>query len=226
MKLFPALSVSAAALAAAIAPATAADYQYEYDPPIFVEKMPDYVPVEVGSGWYLRGDVSYSVQNPTYRFTMGAVSANNQRFGGGGGIGYHFSDLFRADATINLVAMDYFGAGPSTLNHTLWTGMINAYLDLGTIAGFTPYVGAGAGVAYSRDRIDFAGIHDRNEHQVRFAYTLNAGMAYRMTDNLSLDAGYQFLSSPQMRYHDVAAGLDRHGVSHHQVRVGLRYDLW
>ncbi|TIM51306.1 MAG: porin family protein, partial [Mesorhizobium sp.] len=34
----------------------------DYDPPIYVDQAPDYVPVEVGSGWYLRGDVSYLVQ--------------------------------------------------------------------------------------------------------------------------------------------------------------------
>ena len=29
----------------------------DYDPPIYVDQAPDYVPVEVGSGWYLRGDI-------------------------------------------------------------------------------------------------------------------------------------------------------------------------
>lgn len=220
------LSVPAAALAFALTPAMAADYQYEYDPPIFVEKMPDYVPVEVGSGWYLRGDVSYNLDRPTYQFTMGGSSINNQRYGGGVGAGYHFSDLFRADATINLVAADRFRSGSSYLEHTLWTGMVNAYLDLGTVAGFTPYIGAGIGVAHSRDRINLGGGNDRHEDQFRFAYALNAGLAYRMTDNLSVDAGYQYLSAPQMRYLDVNTGQNRTGVDHHQIRVGLRYNLW
>ncbi len=37
----------------------AAAYAADYDPPIFVEEAAEYVPVEVGSGWYLRGDVGY-----------------------------------------------------------------------------------------------------------------------------------------------------------------------
>jgi opacity protein-like surface antigen len=199
MKLVSLISLPLTALAVALTPAIAADYQYDYDPPIFVEQMPEYVPVEVGSGWYLRGDVTYNFSRPTHRFTIGGISANNQRFGGGIGAGYHFSDLFRADATIAMVAQDHFRSGATSFDHTLWAGMVNAYVDLGTVAGFTPYVGAGLGVAYSRDRINLGGGNDRAEDQFRLAYALNAGLAYRMTDNLSLDAGYQFLSSPQMR---------------------------
>ena len=37
----------------------AAAHAADYDPPIFVEEAAEYVPVEVGSGWYLRGDVGY-----------------------------------------------------------------------------------------------------------------------------------------------------------------------
>jgi len=44
-------------LVAASMPAAA--YAADYDPPIFVEEAAEYVPVEVGSGWYLRGDVGY-----------------------------------------------------------------------------------------------------------------------------------------------------------------------
>ena len=43
---------------AALAPFAAA-HAADYDPPIYVEEAAEYVPVEVGSGWYLRGDVGY-----------------------------------------------------------------------------------------------------------------------------------------------------------------------
>ncbi len=38
---------------------SAAAMAADYDPPIFVDDSPEYVPVEVGSGWYLRGDIGY-----------------------------------------------------------------------------------------------------------------------------------------------------------------------
>ena len=50
------LLAAAATAAIASTPALAADY----DPPIVVDKAPEFVPVEVGNGWYLRGDLGYS----------------------------------------------------------------------------------------------------------------------------------------------------------------------
>ena len=44
------------ALATSAIPALAADY----DPPIVIDAVDDYVPVEVGNGWYLRGDLGYA----------------------------------------------------------------------------------------------------------------------------------------------------------------------
>ena len=50
------LLIAGAGARSATMPALAADY----DPPIVVDEAPRNVPVEVGSGWYLRGDVGYS----------------------------------------------------------------------------------------------------------------------------------------------------------------------
>ena len=36
-------------------------YAADYDPPIVIDAVDDYVPVEVGNGWYLRGDLGYSI---------------------------------------------------------------------------------------------------------------------------------------------------------------------
>ena len=77
----------------------------DYDPPVYVDQAPDYQPVEVGSGWYLRGDVSYLVQksfkNGDFTFPS---TINNESFGesedayfASVGFGYHFNDYLRAD---------------------------------------------------------------------------------------------------------------------------------
>lgn len=96
-----------------VAQAGAADY----DPPIVVEEAAEYVPVEVGSGWYLRGDVSYVFATRasgdfTYRtydpvtasysdqvFTTGRLRND---FSAGVGFGYRFTDWLRADATVDM----------------------------------------------------------------------------------------------------------------------------
>jgi opacity protein-like surface antigen len=88
----------------------------DYDPPIVIEDAAEYVPVELGSGWYLRGDVGYAFStsapgNFTYR-TYDATTANyadnvfttgrlRTDFGVGVGFGYRFTDWIRADATVD-----------------------------------------------------------------------------------------------------------------------------
>lgn len=164
------LAVSFAALGAA----RAADY----DPPIYVEQAAEYVPVEVGSGWYLRGDVGYvfdaSIGQVDYRTfdgaTYGASSFDSQNistdFSWGGGFGYRFTDYFRADATVDGFRADFNGSTSSdtacvqppaddttcrTEDNSEFSAvsvMANGYVDLGTYIGITPYVGAGVGYSY------------------------------------------------------------------------------
>jgi opacity protein-like surface antigen len=59
-----------------------------------------------------------------------------------------------------------------------------------------------------------------------FAYALMAGASYKMTDNVSLDLGYQFLHAPDAKHLDEDTFTLRDGRARHQIRLGLRYDLW
>lgn len=239
--------------ALAVLPATGA-FAADYDPPIFVEEAPEYVPVEVGSGWYLRGDVAYNA-NKTFRHRI-TTFANYERFTqsttpivGSVGFGYHFSDFLRAEANLGLLTagsgrLDYALGAPvgADVNirarNTMWSGIVSLYGDLGTVAGFTPYVGAGVGLVLAkRDYRRFTeyyapGTPDldyRNrDHNYSFAYSLGAGVAYNVSSNLSLDVGYQYLSAPRAEYVQIAGSQDRvrKGVNVHQIKVGLRYALW
>ncbi|MCX7305692.1 MAG: porin family protein [Hyphomicrobiales bacterium] len=100
----------------------------DYDPPIVVDDPAEMVPVEIGSGWYLRGDVSYvfnksigAVDYTTYdpvavtyssaSFTSADLDTD---FAWGGGFGYRFTDYFRADATVDGFRADFSGATSST----------------------------------------------------------------------------------------------------------------
>ncbi|HEY5817276.1 MAG TPA: outer membrane beta-barrel protein [Mesorhizobium sp.] len=64
--------------------------------------------------------------------------------------------------------------------------------------------------------------------EYNFMYSVNAGLAYKVSLNTSIDVGYQYLNVPSIRYYSVSdAGIDvSKGFDAHQVKVGLRYDLW
>jgi opacity protein-like surface antigen len=239
-----ALTVAAAGISPAL-PAFAADY----DPPIFVDQAPEMVPVEVGSGWYLRGDIGYNFNSDFYDYDFSAypgvsTSQDSAPVFASIGSGYHFSDYFRAEANIGFLTSDSldinfndnFGSTSAAWVDTdLWSGIINGYVDLGTYVGITPYIGAGAGMVYSQttvgDRTVYpngAEFYQQDENnEFSFAYTLNAGASYQVTQNASIDIGYQYFSAPDAR--TVSTDnfkVESDGVDFHQIKVGLRYDLW
>ena len=77
--------------------------------------------------------------------------------------------------------------------------MANAYYDLGTWAGVTPFVGAGLGAAYTGPlRLPlFGGVRwlgiAAGRGQWGFAWALMAGLAYQVTPSLTLEASYRYL---------------------------------
>jgi len=196
--------------------------------PAEAEQLPEYVPSEAAKEWYLRGDVTYAAGHPVYDFTLLGEATENNRFGGGLGVGYRFNDWLRADLTANFVASDSYdfanGAGSISADHEMWSGLLTGYVELGTFAGFTPYVGAGAGILHSRDEFSTS-LAALDENQTEFAFSLNAGFGYRLSDKLTADIGYQFLSSPSTQYLDTDTLAIEEGIRQHQIKVGLRFDL-
>lgn len=246
MRLTKRLGVALAATALFPVAALAADYE----PPIYVDEAPEYVPVEVGSGWYLRGDVAWiaNKQHKSVDFGTAPDSYSESRtpIFASLGAGYHFNDYLRAELNLGYVSGDKTSlsyddgtvSANGNLSNRAWTGIVNGYVDLGTYVGLTPYLGAGVGVYRAQRDLDatYTGtgtppdfsIHD-SKTQYSFAYTLNAGVAYQLSKNVQLDVGYQFLSAPNAEYavvNDLDSYSIRKGVDYHQVKVGLRYDLW
>jgi opacity protein-like surface antigen len=228
-------------------PALAADYE----PPLVMDEAPEYVPVEVGSGWYLRGDIAYlpadSYRDVDFSSAGTSVSQRERPVFASVGFGYHFTDYLRADVNIgflpgneaNITTSDPAGTGFADFDNRGATAMVNGYIDLGTYVGITPYVGAGIGVFQNRYSYN-VGYDDLTpadadisasgrKTQYSFAYSLNAGLAYQISRNLALDIGYQYLSAPDAEYISFdgpsAYSIDK-GVDSHQIKVGLRYDLW
>ncbi|WFU08094.1 porin family protein [Rhizobium sp. CB3090] len=191
-------------------------------------------------------------------------------FSGGLGVGYQFNDLLRADLTGDYFSGDFDGrissASPcaggaagtgcsSKARSSFKAGslMVNGYVDLGTLAGFTPYVGAGLGATrVSWNSVNTIGscvdgasgcggaasVSTRypGESDWRMTYALMAGVAYEVAPNVKVDLGYRFshvAGGDMFGYSaaDSAAGaggtMGRDGaLSRHEIRIGLRITTW
>ncbi|UCI27246.1 outer membrane protein [Mesorhizobium sp. B2-8-5] len=254
------MALLAALFAGLAGPLFAADLpepQIEEAPPPVVEQQP----IDVG-GWYIRGDIDYHWSHfggsdyTTYNaaapqipgsFATGKLKGS---FSAGAGVGYQVNQYFRTDVTFDWMgksdfqgSTNGFCATPTvhactssdTSSYSAMLLLANAYVDIGTWHGVTPYVGAGIGGAWVKwDTLHNTDDDGSFEHSGgkgwRFAYALMAGASYCLTDQVKLDVGYRYshINGGKMFEYasdsNVGPGYD-HGISVHEVRGGLRYQF-
>jgi opacity protein-like surface antigen len=209
--------------------------------------------VELGTGWYLRGDVGY-IDYATPRDVAfgipGTLPLDGERldktFSLGGGIGYQFTSWVRTDVTVDhRFGAEFSGTRPvptyaigyerdqADLEST--TYLFNAYFDLGYWAGVTPYVGAGIGLASNR----FTNIR-RDAYVLglpaggtvlwphtthNLAWALMAGVVVDVGAGFKIDLGYRYadLGDVRTRIDGPGNGITVDELKAHEVRVGARY---
>ncbi len=234
MRSLPKTVIAAALTAMLAAGAHAADAPSM--PPIF--QAPPLSVVEFTSGWYLRGDVGYRLNDLG---TVTALTGPNPTENNipdatllGIGAGYK-SGWFRADVTL-----DYGGRNAYTGTRVVpgdyaakidsYTALFNVYFDLGTWAGFTPYVGGGIGGSFLRGR-DFAWrnttipLDGFNRWNLGWAWM--AGVSSAISPNITIDLGYRYidLGDATTNYDTSGNQLFVNGLSAHEIRIGARYHL-
>ncbi|MGH6761329.1 MAG: outer membrane protein [Phyllobacterium sp.] len=229
-----------------------------------IEVPVDPQPVPAFGGWYLRGHIGMSNQRlgELEYFRMADLGESHGWYDDGGfdsapifsvGAGYQFNDWFRADATVeyrgksDFSALDYITDGPGgaviatndyTAKKSEWLLMANAYVDLGTFSGITPYVGAGIGA--SRNTISH--FNDRNimaggggwagsDSEWNFAWALHAGLGIQATDRLTIDLGYSYVDLGDAKTgtaynYDGSTSNEAfkfNDLTSHDVKLGMRY---
>ncbi|WP_265517881.1 outer membrane protein [Nitratireductor luteus] len=233
--------------------AFAADF---YEPPVIeAPPPPQIIEREVSyGGWYIRGDVDYHwsdlrganyYTSPPIELQTFDTAELKGAMSLGAGAGYKFTKYLRADLTADYwFKADFNGSTSGTCGAVPCTStdstafsalllMANAYVDLGTYHGVTPYVGAGIGGARIKwdDLENTIGgtttVHEGNA-EWRFAWALMAGASYCLTNNLELDAGYRFSRISEGRMFGIALGAGPgfdEGFNVHEARAGLRYSF-
>lgn len=255
-------AVSAAMLAVSPAPANAADFGYGS-----VKDIPP--PPPSGRAWYLKGTIGMTNPEPgklwTDEFSDGGFSVHHKDIKSGPlygiGIGVEHSRWLRFDITGEyrgkqlFVAHDSYvngdcsggdpgefcGSNEHSANLSSWLGLFNAYIDLGTWHGVTPYVGGGVGLS----AINVMGYKDVNvpaggfayavkdKTTTNFAWAVYGGLSYDVTDRFTLDLGYRYTDLGSVKtggvrtYDDaeVLSPLEIRDITSHDLLFSARYRL-
>lgn len=239
----------AAALLAFATPSQAADLGGSMKdgyvaPPVYA------APAVSGSSCYFRSSIGYSwSRDPSVNWTgttfaneemgnswvgegaIGCGSASDRGLRGELALGVRGAKSFKADLTNTWIPPN----DPAHTTVKTYTGMVNAYYDLGNHGGFVPYVGAGVGLAYNKmSNVYFTGDTPFvNEvigaNQLSLAWALMAGVEYKFSSRASIDVGYRYIDTgavhsdhgdtgnfwnPRFKLDDMAA---------HELMVGVRY---
>jgi opacity protein-like surface antigen len=200
----------------------------------FPEALPPIMPVrEFVSNWYVRLDGGYGVATSAHASTFSTARLTNAPTLTGG-IGFK-QDWFRADVTADYGDGSRFVGNTGALQGVSAriknvTTLFNAYFDLGTWWGFTPYVGAGLGFSYfqpSQLSIPGSGTTgERASTNFDLAWAGNAGVSYNVSRNFLIDLSYRYLDMGTSRSNSPSLGAVSFGnITAQQVRLGLRYML-
>ena len=126
--------------------------------------------------------------------------------------------------------------------------LFNAYVDLGTWAGVTPYLGAGVGfnyiyqkgsvtwtqnngVPYNPTWTDpftggtYSAYWDqyRSGTSLQFAWALMGGISYDLMSHVKIDLGYRYLNLGSVTTYSSSAGQLTTKLKAQELRLGLRY---
>lgn len=201
--------------------------------------------VEDASGWYIRGNVGINVAGMG-GLSQADLAANGGSFITRSvtntasidlGVGYRFNSNLRVDATWELrtgsdlkavsnvrilngrgqTAADLYSSYDADIQSQV--ALVNAYYDIGTWHGFTPFVGASVGMA--RNTIqglhgvnnstiniydntapyalqsqlhETSGAYSRAKTRYNLAWGLSAGLAYAVNENLTLEGSARYLN--------------------------------
>ena len=107
--------------------------------------------------------------------------------------------------------------------------MLNAYYDIDTGSKITPYVGGGIGFAKLELNDQYWNdVYNKKIDDTNFAWQIGAGVAYAVSDNISIDAGYRYIDYGSLS----ASGDDGYGgekedvdMTANEFYIGARYSF-
>lgn len=213
------------------------------------------------SGVYIAPKLIGGIETGTaklYEESVGALpeasqSFNSGVFGGGLALGYNFKNMgvpIRAEvevaaftnATKSKTYSNAWGSGVDlklTGKSSITSLFANVYYDIETGTAFTPYIGAGIGVAWNRLSVTevsgtaagiTVGLPNLSGHtSTQFAWNIGVGCAYAFSENISIDFGYRYAQfgngkTKTANYYGLASVYAKSSrpTAMHQFMLGMR----
>ena len=190
------------------------------------------------NGIYVAPKISFSVQHARgeldlHTSTWGPKKVFGARAGGALALGYDFRPHFDVPLRVEL---EYATAEHISKTASIkvrrrpygfrakigvQTILFNAYADIPNRSGFTPYLGAGAGLAVVTTEGRGMGISACCTKTVP-AGQVGLGCSYAFNDQIAVDLGYRFVYMGSTRASCDGIRLDLRRNYMHQVLLGLR----
>ncbi len=149
-------------------------------------------------------------------------------FAGAIALGTTFSDNWRAEGELSYsnANVDSFSGTNGSGETSMFGLMFNGYLDIPTGTKWTPYIGAGAGVAVVNfDGLSPVGGSRISDSEHVFAYQGIAGVTYKIDDRMGLFTEYRYVGTGD-RDLRTDSGVNVEGDSgEHRIMVGLRWSF-
>lgn len=220
--------------------------------------------LRLDAGWSTTGSKpSFSETGRNYGGTnfggpaFSSVTNEVQDIGFGGfGFGAYLTPMLRGDVTVELrsarnqdIGGAYSFVQGGTINGLLrdtfseqtTIGLVNGYIDILPRGRFSPYIGAGVGMAYHQIHRTYSaretGAVDRtvsgesNSSRAGLAAAGMAGVTYAFDHRWALDLNYRALymqgaSATVMTSLGQVSKAEVGDSWEHQVRLGLRFNIW
>jgi OmpA-OmpF porin, OOP family len=213
------LLATTATLLALSAPAMAEGFDYEG-----TRTEGYYVGLSAGITNQRTGKVS-GTSNDEVRYDVGPAAAvtGGYAFGNGLRLEEEFSYRNAGISSVTSPTGTHDGSGDVS-NYGFMTNLL---FDIPTGTEWTPYVGAGVGLAIAdASNVTGNGLpYTLNSSEVQFAYQAIAGLAYDLDYATSLTFDYRLFGTDEPRYHVVNGGSAGTLNQSHNFMFGVRYNF-
>lgn len=178
-----------------------------------------------GSGIYVGGIAGLTLRSDTL-LTSPSLGSQVMEFSPGytfgGFAGYDFGNNFRLEGELSYRENEIRaggGGGPQALTSSL---MLNGYYNIPTKTRFSPYVGAGIGVATAQLETFSLGVAIDADENV-FAYQLEAGIDWNFNPLVSFSLGYRYFDAADPEFALPTGQRFQMDLENHEFLLKMRY---